>query len=66
MAGVTLLCYIKDHFDHPVDRVKWPASLLQLTFGDHFNQPIDGVAVGPASLTHLTFGKQFNQPIISV
>ncbi|CAN0052029.1 unnamed protein product, partial [Ascophyllum nodosum] len=45
--------------------VVWPASLLQLTFGAHFNLSIESVA-WPGSLEYLKFGDAFNQPIAQV
>lgn len=38
-----------------------PSSLLHLTFGIHFNQPVDLVYL--SQLTHLTFGLSFKQPL---
>lgn len=43
----------------------WPASLERLSFGENFNQPIDGVA-WPVSLRQLSFGESFNRPIDAV
>lgn len=45
----------------------WPASLQQLSFWEHFDQPIAGV-VWPVSLQRLSFGSRsrFNQPIARV
>ncbi|CAM9262014.1 unnamed protein product, partial [Ectocarpus sp. 8 AP-2014] len=51
--------------DTPVRMAPWPASLQQLSFGDHFNRPIAEV-VWPASLQQLEFGDEFNQPIAEV
>ncbi|CAN0056281.1 unnamed protein product [Ectocarpus sp. 6 AP-2014] len=46
----------------PIERVAWPTSLRQLTFGGGFNQPIER-ATFSSSLQRLTFGQVFNQPI---
>ncbi|CAN0202145.1 unnamed protein product, partial [Ectocarpus sp. 4 AP-2014] len=43
----------------------WPPSLEELTFGEHFNAPINQVA-WPDSLQQLSFGRSFNQPIAGV
>jgi len=43
----------------------WPASLQQLSFGQDFYQPIEGV-VWPSSLQQLSFGYFFNKPIAGV
>jgi hypothetical protein len=44
------------------DSLQLPASLIDLTFGECFNQPVEKLQL-PASLTHLTFGCDFNQPV---
>ena len=49
-------------FDHPIDGVVWPASLVKLTLSEHFNQPVHNV-VWPASIRQLQFGYHFNQPV---
>ena len=46
-------------------RQDFPAALEILTFGDRFNQPLQGVKF-PASLQSLTFGVDFNQPLQGV
>ncbi|CAM9786250.1 unnamed protein product [Ectocarpus sp. 8 AP-2014] len=45
--------------------INWPPSLEELTFGEHFNAPINQVA-WPDSLQQLSFGRSFNQPIAGV
>ncbi|CAM9162542.1 unnamed protein product, partial [Ectocarpus sp. 12 AP-2014] len=45
--------------------INWPPSLEELTFGEHFNAPINQVA-WPDSLQLLSFGRSFNQPIAGV
>ncbi len=43
----------------------WSVSLQQVSFGEHFNQPIVGTE-WPASLRQLRFGNNFDQPIVEV
>lgn len=45
--------------------VVWPTSLTALTFGRHFNQPVDNV-IWPDTLKSLTFGWDFDQSIEKV
>ncbi|CAM9608175.1 unnamed protein product [Ectocarpus fasciculatus] len=45
--------------------IDWPPSLEEMTFGEHFNAPINQVA-WPDSLQQLSFGRSFNQPIAGV
>ncbi|CAN0378328.1 unnamed protein product, partial [Ectocarpus sp. 13 AM-2016] len=45
--------------------INWPPSMEELTFGEHFNAPINHVA-WPDSLQQLSFGRSFNQPIAGV
>lgn len=52
-------------FNHPVERVVWPAQLEQLTFIFGFNQPIENV-IWPASLRVLRLGSHFNCSIEKV
>jgi len=54
-----------DVFVDPILGVMWLASLLQISFGYHFNQSIAEFA-WPASLQLLTFDWEFNQPIVGV
>jgi len=67
---------IEDNFDNSI-KYCLPSSVTHLTFGKHFNQPIESrkmlshIAFDeqlfengiPATITHLTFGDNFNQPI---
>eukprot|EP00752_Nemacystus_decipiens_P003575 g3297.t1 len=45
----------------PVHGVRWPASLLKVSFGESFDQPITDVA-WPASLKELAFSRDFTLP----
>ncbi|CAN0030404.1 unnamed protein product [Ectocarpus sp. 6 AP-2014] len=45
--------------------INWPPSLEELTFGEHFNTPINQIA-WPDSVQQLSFGRSFNQPIAGV
>ncbi|CAB1115302.1 unnamed protein product [Ectocarpus sp. CCAP 1310/34] len=47
---------------HTSENVAWPSSLLQLSCGYEFNQPVDNVT-WPKSLMQLTFGNWFNRPL---
>lgn len=48
-------------FNQPITEVRWPPSLLKVTFGESFDQLILGVA-WPASLRELVFGRDFRLP----
>lgn len=48
-------------FNQPIREVRWPASLLKVTFGECFDQPVAGVG-WPESLKELAFSRDFTLP----
>ena len=49
--------------ESPLCLLHLPKSLISLTFGDNFNQSLEGTVTLPNSLQNLTFGDHFNQSL---
>jgi hypothetical protein len=52
------------HFNHNIDKIKWPKSLRTLNFSEYFNQPM--LHVDFSSIEKIAFGYAFNQSLDDV
>lgn len=56
MAGFAAAAGFGTKFNQNVDAVVWPLALQELTFGDHFNQPIERTTLTVSLQLGLRFG----------